>query len=160
MAKHRAARSLRRIVPALIALAFAAALAGAIPASANSPSTFSQLHLVGQNSVVKFNCNFDVQRVDNVNGTVTGTIQGNAFPASLLGYFTIAHSTVHCDLLNSAGSVDLSGDITASADGPKVTTNTITVVVPYDVNGYVLCGSGTAVQNNGSTSTAVGCIHS
>ena len=160
MAKHRAARPLRRIVPALIALAFAGAVAAAIPASANSPTTFTQLHLVKQNSIVKFNCNFDVQRVDNVNGVVTGTIQGNVFPSSLLGYFNIAHSTVHCDLLNSTGTVDLSGDISGSADKPRATTGTVTVVVPYDVNGYTLCGAGTAVQNNGNTSSVAGCVHS
>ena len=159
MAKHRAARSLRRIVPALIALAFAGAVATAAPALASSPSNVGQLNLVKQNNVIKFNCHFDVQRVDNANGVVVGTLQGNAFPVSLLGYFTIAHTTVNCVLSNSAGNVAFDS-LSGSANKPTVNVNGNTVSVPYDPAGYTLCGAGTAVLNNGSTSTAVGCVHS
>jgi hypothetical protein len=159
MAKHRAARSLRRIVPALIALAFAGAVAAAVPATANSPSTVAQLRLVKQNTVEKFNCEFDVQRVDNVNGVVTGTMQGNAFPASLGGYFTFAHNSVNCRLLSGSGLVQYDA-ISASANKPQVNSGAITVVVPYDLGGYTLCGAATAVLNNGNSSTVAGCVHS
>jgi hypothetical protein len=159
MAKHRAARSLRRIVPALIALAFAGAVTAALPASASSPSTVGQLNLVKQNTVVKFNCHFDVQRVDNANGVVVGTMQGNAFPVSLFGYFTIAHTTVSCVLLDSSGLVALDS-LSGTANKPTVNVDGNTVTVPYDPAGYTLCGAATAVQNNGHSSTALGCVHS
>lgn len=159
MAKHRAARSLRRIVPAFLALAFASAMAVAIPASASSPSTVAQLRLVKQNNVEKFNCEFDVQRVDNANGLVTGTMQGNAFPASLGGYFTFAHNTVNCVLLDGAGNVVYDA-INATANKPQVNSGAISVTVPYDLGGYTLCGAATAVLNNGSSSTVAGCAHS
>jgi hypothetical protein len=159
MAKHRAARPLRRIVPALIALALAGAVAVAFPATASSPSNVGQLNLVKQNSVEKFNCHFDVSSVDNANGTVTGTMQGNAFPVSLLGYFTIAHNTVNCVLADSTGTVPLDS-LSGTANKPSVHVDGNTVTVPYDPAGYTLCGSATAVLNNGSSSTVSGCIHS
>ena len=159
MAKHRAARPLVRIVPVLIALASAAAMAVALPAGASSPSTVGQLNLVRQNSVEKFNCHFDVSSVDNANGLVTGSMAGNAFPASLGGYFTIAHNSVNCVLLDSTGTVALDS-ISATANKPTVFSNSTTVTVPYDVNGYTLCGAATAVLNNGHSSTVAGCVHS
>jgi hypothetical protein len=159
MAKHRAARSLRRVVPALIGLALAGSMSVAVPSLASSPSTVGQLNLVAQNKIEKFNCHFDVQSVDNANGVVTGTLAGNAFPASLGGYFTIAHNSVNCLLANSNATVTLAS-ISATANKPTVFSNTTTVVVPYDPSGYTLCGAATAVLNNGSSSTAAGCVHS
>ncbi len=159
MANHRAARSLRRVVPALIALAFAGSMAIALPASGASPSNVGQLNLVKQNSVEKFNCHFDVQKVDNANGVVLGTLAGNAFPASLFGYFTIAHQSVNCVLGNSNGTTNLAA-ISATSNRPTVNSNSTTVTVPYDPSGYTLCGAATAVLNNGASSTVLGCVHS
>jgi hypothetical protein len=159
MAKHRAARSLRRIVPALAALALAGSVAAAAPALGASPSNVGQLNLVKQNSVEKFNCHFDVQRVDNANGIVTGSLAGNAFPASLLGYLTIAHQSVNCVLADSSGTVALAS-ISATSNKPSVNSNSTTVAVPYDPAGFTLCGAATAVQNNGHSSTVIGCVHS
>jgi hypothetical protein len=50
--------------------------------------------------------------------------------------------------------------LSGTANKPSVHVDGNTVTVPYDVNGYELCGSGSAVLNNGSTSTVAGCIHS
>jgi hypothetical protein len=72
-----------------------------------------------------------VQRVDQPNGVVTGTMQGNAFPVSLGGYLTIAHNCVNCQLFTASGA--LVANISANADHPNVTTGTTSVVVPYDV---------------------------
>jgi hypothetical protein len=140
-------------------MAFAGAVALALPAGATSPSNVGQLNLVKQNNVEKFNCHFDVQRVDNAAGTVTGTMAGNAFPASLIGYFTIAHNSVNCVLSDGSGNVALSS-ISATSNKPTVNSNSTTVVVPYDPAGYLLCGAATAVLNNGASSTAAGCVHS
>jgi hypothetical protein len=141
MAKHRASRSWRRALPALLALLLtAAALAG--PASAST----ARLRVVGQNTVDKFNCQFSVSNVDMVHGTVTGTISGNAFPATL--FTSIVRNEIACALDDGSNTVQLAL-LDRNANSSRV-SGSMTVVVPFYPS-YTLCGAADYTTRSGTT---------
>ena len=143
MAKHRASRSLRRVVPALLALLLAAtAIAG--PAGAST----ARLRVVGQDTVDKFNCQFTVSKVDTVHGTVTGTIAGSAFPSTL--FTSIVRNEFDCALTDGAQTTFLA-NIDRNVNSSRA-SGSITVTVPFFTS-YRLCGAAGYTLRNGTTNT-------
>ena len=142
MAKHRASRSLRRAVPALLAMLLAAtAIAG--PAGAST----ARLRVVGQDTVDKFNCQFTVSKVDTVHGTVTGTIAGSAFPSSL--FSSIVRNEIVC-ALTDGGQTTFVGGLDKTANSSRV-SGSVTLTVPF-FTAYQLCGAAGYTTRNGTTS--------
>jgi hypothetical protein len=148
MAKHRASRSLRRALPALLALLLTAGLAAA-PAGAAT----ARLRVVGQDTVDKYNCQFTVSKVDTVHGTLTGTIAGNAFPSSL--FSSIVRNEIVCVITDGANTVFL-GELDKTANASRV-SGSITLTVPL-FSSYQLCGAaGYTTRNGTSNATTATC---
>jgi hypothetical protein len=143
MAKHRASRPWRRALPLLLAFGLAAALAAG-PAAAST----ARLRVVGQNTIDKFNCQFTVSKVDTVNGTLTGTIAGNAFPSTL--FSSIVRNEIACSLTDG-GQTTFLGELDKTANSSRV-SGSITLTVPL-FSSYQLCGEAGYTTRNGTSST-------
>jgi adenosine/AMP kinase len=121
---------------------------GGLLVAANANASTARLRVVGQDKIVKYNCQFSVSTVNG--GTVNGTLSGNAFPASLFGYGTIASNEIICALYDANGNpvAVLDQKVNrASVSGSEAIT------VPLSPS-YGLCGSAKAVTKNGTTDVA------
>jgi hypothetical protein len=154
MAKHRLARNRRKAI-GVLAFVFAGALLAAAPATADQTLT-EHLKTSGNNSVVTGACSFTVRSVDYDTGLVLAQMGGQATPTSPLGYLSIAHNRIVCQLTQAGGGPVLA-QVVGDGDSPNVGTGVQYVVVPQYAM-YTLCGQAQATLHSGTqSSTAVFC---
>jgi hypothetical protein len=131
-----------RALPLLLALGLAATVAAG-PASAAG----ARLRVVGQDTVDKFNCQFTVSKVDTVHGTITGKINGSAFPATL--FSPIVRNEIVCVLTDGANTVVLAA-LDKNVNHASVSGSSTIVVALF--SSYQLCGGAGYTTKNGTTS--------
>jgi hypothetical protein len=153
MATHRATRAPRRRIRAkvvgVVLLVLGATLAAQPSANALTLTPKGKI-VQPRNADVIASCKFEVNKVNEGDGTLTATLTANARPADLDGYRANRYTQVNC-FVYGANSLDLFMTHSPSANGPTVFPSSTTATIPYESE-YFLCGYAVVKLKNGDDS--------